>query len=171
MNTTNTNLTFKGNPLRAEGKELKVGDMVPSFVLTGTDMSDISEKSLNGKIAIISVVPSVDTPVCSLQTKRFNKEAGEFSDSVVILTVSMDLPFAQSRWCGAEGVKSLTLGSDYKHRSFGNASGTVLPDLGLLARSVFVADKSGKIVYVEYVKELSDEPDYAPVLQKVRELL
>jgi len=171
MNATNKNITFKGAPLEIVGTELRVGDSLPSFKLTGNDMSDYSSESLKGKVAVISLVPSLDTPVCALQTKRFNKEASELSDKVNILTVSRDLPFAQKRFCGAEGVSRLTTASDYKYQTFGNAFGAVIKDWGLLARALFVVDAKGEISHVEYVKEVSTEPDYEAALKKVRELI
>ena len=166
-----TKVTFKGSPLTVLGTPLKVGDKAPGFTLTATDMSDISSTSFAGKVLILSVVPSVDTPTCSLQTKRFNKEASELGKDVSILTVSMDLPFAQKRWCGAEGVTNITLGSDFKYRKFGEAYGAFLKEWGLLARALFVVDKGGKIAYVQYVPEVSSEPEYEGALKKVRELL
>lgn len=171
MNTTNKNLTFKGSPLRVEGKELKIGDSLPSFRLTGNDLSDVSSDQFKGKVLVLSIVPSLDTPTCAIQTRRFNQEATDLSGEVVILTVSEDLPFAQSRWCGAEGVSRVQTASDYKYRQFGDAYGVTLPDTGLLTRAVVVSDKQGKIVHIEYVQELSAEPDYAAALKKVRELL
>ncbi len=166
-----TKVSFKGSPLTILGKPLKVGDSAPAFTLTGTDMGDIASTSFAKKVLIISAVPSIDTPTCSLQTKRFNKEASELGSNVAILTVSMDLPFAQKRWCGAEGVSNIILGSDYKHRSFGEAYGAFIKEWGLIARSLFVVDKNGKIAYVQYVPEVSSEPEYDSALKKVRELL
>jgi len=166
-----TKVTFKGAPLTILGKPLKVGDKAPQFTLTANDMSDLSSSAFAGKVLIISVVPSLDTPVCAVQTKRFNKEAGELGKDVAILTVSLDLPFAQKRWCGAEGVSNVVTASDYKHRSFGEAYGALIKEWGLLARALFVVDKSGKVAYVQYVPEVSSEPEYEGALKKVRELL
>ncbi len=171
MSSDNKNITFKGSPLTILGKALKVGDTLPTFTLTANDMSDLSSTAFADKPVIVSVVPSVDTPVCSIQTKRFNQEAGELGSKVAILTVSRDLPFAQKRWCAAEGVENLTLASDYKHQAFGEAFGAFIKEWGLLARALFVADKTGKLVHVEYVSDVSSEPDYSVALQKVRELL
>ncbi len=173
MNTTNKNITFKGGPLTLLGKELRVGDFLPAFKLTANDMSDFKSESLRGKTVILSVVPSLDTPVCSIQTKRFNQEvSGLGKDSgkeVIVLTVSMDLPFAQKRWCGAEGVTSVVTASDYKYRSFGEAFGVLIKEWGLLGRAIFVADRDGKIVHLEYVPEVSTEPNYEAALKKVKE--
>ena len=171
MTTSNKNITFKGSPLTILGNELKVGDAMPAFTLTANDMSDLKSDAFKGKVLILSVVPSLDTPVCSLQTKRFNQEVAEISKDVPVVTVSYDLPFAQKRWCGAEGVSNVVTASDYKYRSFGEAFGTLIKEWGLLCRAVFVVDKSGRIAYVEYVSEVSAEPTYEPVLKRVRELL
>ncbi len=169
MNKSNANLTFKGNPLAVAGAPLSEGMPLPGFRLTGTDLGDITNERFRGKVLILSVVPSLDTPVCALQTKRFNQEVERFKDAAV-LTVSMDLPFAQKRWCGAENASHVVTASDYKYRNFGESFGILLKDLGLLGRAVFVADKQGKIAYVEYVQELSTEPDYTTILAKVKEL-
>ncbi len=160
--------SFKGSPLTLLGREVKVGDHLPDFVVTGNDMGDLTVNNFAGKKLIISVVPSVDTPVCGTQTRHFNEDAAALGDDVVVLTVSMDLPFAQKRWCAAEGIERVVTASDFKHRSFGEAFGVLLKEWGLLARAVFVADKSGKIVYSQYVGEVSSEPDYAPVLEAVK---
>ncbi len=167
MNKSNTNLTFLGNPLKVVGKALTEGAKCPSFKLTATDMQDLTESLIADKTAIILSVPSLDTPVCSAEIKRFNSEASALNNTV-ILTVSEDLPFAQKRWCGNEGTAAVTTASDYKYRTFGESFGTWLPDMGLLARAVFVVDQSGMIRHVEYVTELSKEPDYAAALNAAR---
>lgn len=159
--------TFKGSPLTLTGRELHVGDTLPKFKLTGGDMNDVTERDFAGSTLVISVVPSLDTPVCALQTKRFNQEATRLP-GVKILTVSMDLPFAQKRWCGAEGIENLTTASDYKYRRFGEDFGTYIQEWGLLARAVFIADKNGAIQYVQYVPEITDEPLYEDALKKLR---
>lgn len=171
MNTSNKNITFKGQKVEVKGRELKFGDSLPTFKLTGNDLSDVTENNYKGKTLIISVVPSLDTPVCSIQTKRFNNEAANLSSNVVILTVSRDVPFAQKRWCGAEGVERVVTASDYKYRTFGDSFGVELPELALLIRAVFVIDSAGKVVHVEYVKEITDEPDYASALQSISSLI
>lgn len=164
-------ITFKGtDTLHLEGSELKVGDRLPSFKLVGTDMQDLTNSSFAGKKLVVSIVPSLDTPVCSVETKRFNEMATNLADDVAILTASMDLPFAQKRWCGAEGVERVVVGSDYKYHSFGTAFGALIKEWGLLSRAVFVADKEGKVKYVEYVPEVSAEPDYDKVLAAVKSL-
>ena len=133
-------------------------------------MADITYDAYKGEVLVISVVPSLDTPTCSLQTKRFNKEVTTFGDHVKVLTVSMDLPFAQNRWCGAEGVSNVKTASDYKYRGFGEAYGVLMSEMGLLARAVFVINKSGKVVYVDYVTEMSAEPNYDEVISSVKSL-
>ena len=170
MNKSNKNISFKGNKLTILGTEIKEGDKAPAFTLVGTEMNDVTLDSFKGKALILSVVPSLDTPTCAIQTKRFNKEAASLSKDVAILTVSLDLPFAQKRWCGAEEVENLTTASDYKYRSFGEAYGAYIKEMGLLARAVFVIGKDSKVNYVEYVANLSDEPDYAGALKAVKQL-
>lgn len=171
VNTTNSNILFKGSPVKIEGSSLKIGSKLPAFKLTAGDLSDLDSATLAGKVVVISVIPSIDTPVCSLQTKAFNRAAADLSKDVVILTVSVDLPFAQSRWCGQEKVENITIASDFKYRTFGKSFGVVLPDLGLLCRAVFVADRAGLVKYVEYVEEITSEPSYNDALVVVRDLL
>lgn len=171
MALTNTNITHQGNVLKIKGEAIKVGQKAPAFTLTGNDLKDVKSESFAGKVLILSVVPSLDTPTCAIETKRFNKEAAEFQGKAVLLTVSVDLPFAQARWCGAEGVKNIVTASDYKYRNFGPAYGTYLEDTGLLTRAVFVIDANGIVQSVEYVDVLSEEPNYEATLKKVRELL
>ena len=171
MANVTRNITFKGKPLGLSGREIRATDNLPEFKLTANDLTDLSGDSYKSKILVISVVPSLDTPVCSIQTKRFNQEAAAFSEDVVILTVSMDLPFAQKRWCGAESATRVVTASDYKYRSFGEAFGVLIPDLGLLARAVFVADRHGKIVYAEYVPEIAQEPNYDAALHAIKQVL
>lgn len=171
MNSTNKNLTLHGKPLTVEGAELKVGDKLPAFKLSGNDLSDVTSDSFKGHVLVLCVVPSLDTSTCSMEVKKFNEEATDLADAVQILAVSVDLPFAQARWCGAEGVKRVKTASDYKYREFGRTFGTWLPDTALLARAVFIADTAGIIRHVEYVQNLSDEPNYGEALKKIRELL
>jgi len=156
---------MKGNPITLIGPELKVGDKAPDFIAVDNDLTPVSLESFRGKVCIISSVPSLDTPVCDMETRRFNSEASRLGDDVVVLTISMDLPFAQKRWCGAAGV-------DRVHRdgSFGQAYGVLIKDLRLLARAVFVLDKEGTIRYLELVKEIASEPDYEAVLAAVAKL-
>ncbi|WP_028321387.1 thiol peroxidase [Desulfatiglans anilini] len=163
-------VTMKGNPLTLLGGEVKAGDQAPDFVVMDNDLQPVRFSSYSGKIVVISAVPSLDTPVCDMETRRFNDEAGRLSDDVVILTISMDLPFAQKRWCGAAGVDRVVTLSDYRDAEFGKAYGALIKELRLLARMVFVVDQSGVVRYVQTVKELTHEPDYEAVLAAVRAL-
>jgi thiol peroxidase len=171
MNTTNNNITFQGNPLTVLGDAVKVGQSAPEIHLVGNDMKDLTWESFNGKIVVVSVVPSLDTPVCSIQTKKFNTEAAKWGAHCAVLTVSLDLPFAQKRWCGAEGVSNVVTASDYKYHSFGQAWGCLIKEMGLLARAVFVVDSARKVRHVEYVPAISEEPDYAQVGAAVNAIL
>ena len=163
-------VTMRGNPLTLMGGELKKGDRAPDVQVLNNDLSPVKLSSFQGKICVISTVPSLDTPVCDMETRRFNKEAEDLSDDVVILTISMDLPFAQKRWCGAAGVESVMTLSDHRDASFGEAYGVLIKELRLLARALFVVDREGIIQYIQLVKEVSEEPDYAAVLDAVGRL-
>lgn len=157
-------VTFKGNPITLEGTgEIKVGQPAPDFTATAQDMSQKKLSDFRGKTVVLSVVPSLDTPVCDKQTRRFNEEAAKLSDAVV-LTLSMDLPMAAKRWCGAAGISNITTLSDYRDHSAGKALGLRIKELGLLARAVYVIDKTGKVVYGELVKEVTQEPNYDAAL-------
>ena len=156
--------TFQGSPLTLLGAELKVGDQAPDFKLTDTALKPVTLAASRGKTRLISVVPSIDTPVCDLQTKRFNMEASKLPANVVVLTVSMDLPFAQERWCGLAGAEKVQMLSDYQDHAFGEAYGVLIKELKLLSRAVFVIGTDDKIQYVEYVKEVTTHPDYEKVL-------
>ena len=158
-------ITMKGNPLTLVGHEIKVGDMAPDVTLVANDLSEVKLLSFKGKKIILSVVPSLDTPVCDLQTKRFNYEASQHTDTVV-LTISKDLPFAQRRWCGATSSSAVKTLSDYRG-NFGETYGVLIKGLNLLARSIFVIDEKGKIVYTQLVKEVATEPNYEEVLKAV----
>ena len=160
-------ITMRGNPLTLVGRELNIGDRAPDFQVLNNDLSPVDFSSFQDKICVISSVPSLDTPVCDMETRRFNKEAEDLSDDVVILTISMDLPFAQKRWCGAAGVNNVVTLSDHLNASFGEAYGVLIKELRLLARAVFVVDREGKVQYIQIVKEVSEEPDYAAVLNAV----
>jgi len=161
---------MKGNPLTLVGQELKIGHMAPDVVLANNDLESVSLSSYRGKVCIISSVPSLDTPVCDMETRRFNEEAGALGDDVAIITVSMDLPFAQKRWCGAAGVDKVITLSDYGDMSFGNAYGVLIKELKLLARSVFVLDRQGIIQYIQLVNEVTEEPNYQEILDAVGKL-
>lgn len=163
-------VTFKGGSLTLVGPEAQVGAQAPNFTVLDNDLKPLTLADFKGKTLLIVSVPSLDTPVCDLEARRFNEEAAKLSPSVRILVISMDLPFAQKRWCGAEGVKNVVTLSDYRGASFGMAYGVLIRELRLLARAVFVVDRQGVIRYVQIVPELSQEPDYAPVLAAVAEL-
>jgi thiol peroxidase len=164
-------VTFMGNPLTLIGPEITPGMDAPDFAVVDNDLGPVSLADVKGNIVIISAVPSLDTPVCDMQTRRFNQEAQNLSDKVRILTVSMDLPFAQKRWCGNAGVENVQTVSDYQAASFGQAYGVLIDGLRLLARSVFVLDAAGKVAYVQLVPEVTNEPDYDAVLAAVKNLL
>lgn len=164
-------VTMKGNPVTLLGNEVKVGKKAPDAELVANDLSTVKLSSFSGKVRIISSVPSLDTPVCDMETRRFNEEAGKLGDRVAVVTVSMDLPFAQQRWCGAAGVKNVYTLSDYREAAFGKAYGVLIKDLRLLARAVFVVDTDGVIRYQELVKEIGTEPNYDAALKAVNELL
>jgi thiol peroxidase len=159
--------TLKGNPKTLIGPELKAGDAAPDFSVTDGTLGPVSLKDTGNNVRIISVVPSLDTPVCDAQTKRFNEEAAQLP-GVDILTVSMDLPFAQKRWCGAFGVDKVKMLSDHKDGSFGANYGTLIKELRIESRAIFVVDRHNTIKYVEYVKEVADHPNYESALSAAR---
>jgi thiol peroxidase len=164
-------LTVGGNPVTLLGDEVKVGDKAPGFTATDQDLKPFSFSELAGKVVILSAVTSLDTGTCDVETRRFNTEAGGLGDDVVILTISMDLPFAQARWCGAAGVDKVKVVSDYKGAEFGQKYGVLIKELHLLARSIFVVDRDGTVKYTQIVSENADEPDYEPVLTAAKGLL
>ena len=159
--------TMKGNPLTLIGPELKSGDKAPDFKLVDNGLKNVTLADTGHNVRIISVIPSLDTPVCDAQTKRFNEEAAKLP-GVDILTVSMDLPFAQKRWCGNYGVDKVKMLSDHKTGSFGENYGTLIKELRIESRAIFVVDKDNTLRYVEYVKEVGDHPDYEKALQAAR---
>jgi thiol peroxidase len=160
-------ITMKGNPLTLVGQEVRVGEQAPDFEVLANDLSPFKLSSLKGKVVIICSVPSLDTPTCDIETRWFNEEAAKLGPDVLILTISMDLPFAQKRWCGAAGVDRVTTYSDHREAAFGQAYGVLIKELRLLARAVFVVDQAGTLQYIQVVKELSSEPDYGEVLKAV----
>ncbi|MHC4159305.1 MAG: thiol peroxidase [Planctomycetota bacterium] len=164
-------ITMKGNPLTLVGTAVEVGRQAPDFEALDNGLSPINLSQFRGKVCIISSVPSLDTPVCDTQTRRFNEEAQKLGDNVVILTISMDLPFAQKRWCGAAGIENLQTLSDHRDAAFGSAFGVLIKELRLLARAVFIIDKEGIIRYIELVDELTHEPDYEAALGAAKKLL
>jgi thiol peroxidase len=161
-------ITMKGSPLTLVGNEVKIGEPAPDFEVVANDMSAVKLYSYRGKVCIITSVPSLDTSVCDIETRRFNEEAGKLGGDVVVLTISMDLPFAQKRWCGAAGVKNVQTLSDHRDASFGKAYGVLIKELRLLARAVFVLDRDGIIRYMQIVDELTNEPDYEAVLDAAK---
>lgn len=171
MSERNGAATFQGNPLTLVGPEIKVGDVAPDFSLTANDLAPANLADYAGKVLIIAAVPSLDTPVCDMETRRFNTEAAALGDDVKILSVSMDLPFAQARWCGAAGVEAVQTLSDHKDASFGESWGTLIKELRLLTRAVFVVGKDGKVAYVQYLTEITEEPDYAAALEAAKGLV
>ena len=162
--------TLKGNPLTLIGPELKLGDTAPDFTLTDNSLKPVTLADTGTSVRIISVVPSLDTPVCDAQTKRFNEETAKLP-GVDIFTVSMDLPFAQKRWCGAFGVDKVKMLSDHRDGSFGSHYGTLIKELRIESRAIFVLDPHNKIRHVEYVKEVADHPNYETALAAARKAL
>ncbi len=163
-------VTMRGNAQQLNGELPQVGAPAPDFSLVANDMTPVSLADSSGKVRIISVVPSIDTSVCSLETARFNRELDSMPDNVLGYTVSIDTPFAQKRWCGAEDVEKMQLLSDFKGATFARAYGVYIENLGISARAVFVVDRDGKIAYTQLVPEISQEPNYEEVLQKAKEL-
>lgn len=161
-------ITFKGNALTLIGPEVKVGDKAPDFKAVGKDLSEVTLASTKGKTRLISVVPSLDTPVCELQTKRFNEEASKLPANVAVLTISMDLPFAQGRFCTANHADKITVVSDHRDASFGKNYGALIKELRLLTRAIFIVGADDKVQYVEYVKEVTSHPDYDKALNSLK---
>jgi thiol peroxidase len=157
-------VTMRGNPLTLVGPEIKPGQKAPEFSLVDNNLATVTSADFKGKVKIICAVPSLDTPVCDTETRRFNVEAAKLADSVRVLTISTDLPFAQKRWCGAAGVDKVVTLSDHRNVDFGEKYGVLVKDLRLLARAVFVVDKSDKVVHAEYVKDIVNQPDYEAAL-------
>jgi len=164
-------VTLKGNPLTVMGPALVVGQMAPEFLLVANDLSEVTLADSEGKIRLISVVPSLSTSICTLQTKRFSDEADRLGDRVAVYTVSAEHPWNQRQWCGQEGVSNIAVLSDHRAMSFGSAYGTHIKELRLEQRSVFVIDGEGRIAYLEYVPEIAQYPDFDQVLDAVRALL
>ncbi len=162
---------FKGNPATLLGAEVKVGDTAPDFRVVDNGLQPVTLATDAGKIRLIAVVPSLDTPVCDAMTRHFNQDIAALPDSVAAYTISVDLPFAQKRWCGNAGIDKVQTLSDYQDRSFGLNYGLLLKELKLLARAVYVVDQNDKVVYAELVPEVTAEPDYAAALEAVKQLL
>ena len=160
------NITFNGDPITLVGEKIKVGDNAPDFLVVDNNLKNVTLSDTNGKRIFITV-PSIDTSVCDMEVRKFNEEATKLKD-VTVYVVSMDLPFAQSRWCGNAGVENVKIVSDYKHKSFGNNYGTLVEELGLLSRAVFVVDENNKVKYVEYCEDIVNEPNYEKALEAVK---
>ena len=170
MENTQATMTFEGNPLTLLGNQVKVGESAPDFEVLANDLSPVKLSGFRGKVCVICSVPSLDTPVCNTQTRKFNEQAASLGDDVVILTISMDLPFAQQRWCGSANAEYVQTLSDHRKAEFGNAFGVLIKELRLLARAVFVVGADGIIRYIQVVDELTDEPDYEAALKAVKEI-
>jgi len=164
-------ITFKGNPFTLLGSVLKVGDKAPDFSVVDNGMAPVTLATSAGSIRVVSAVPSLDTPVCDSETRRFNQEAADLPGNVNVLTISLDLPFAQKRWCGAAGIDKVVTLSDYRERSFGLKYGVLIKELLLLTRAIFVIDASDTIRYIQIVPEVTSEPDYGAVIAAVKNLL
>ena len=171
METTEGGTTFRGRGLTLVGAQIGVGDEAPDVMLLGNDLSTVKLSDHAGKVRVLVSVPSLDTPVCDAEARRFNAEAAGLGDDVVVLVISMDLPFAQARWCAAAGIDRVATLSDHRDAAFGQAYGVLIRELRLLARAVFVVDAAGKVAYTQRVREMTDEPDYQDVLRAVRQII
>lgn len=159
--------TFLGKPVTLAGQAVAVGSTAPDFTLTTTDLTKKSLSDFADKVKVISIIPSIDTGICSTQTRTFNQTLSDLDDTVVI-TVSKDLPFAQARWCGAQGLENAVMLSDYVDSSFGKAYGVLMEEWQLLARAVLVLDKDNKVVYTEYLDNVNSEPNYDKAIEAVK---
>ncbi|MBN2167054.1 MAG: thiol peroxidase [Marinilabiliaceae bacterium] len=169
MNKVDVKVTFKGNPVTIIGNKLKVGMHAPEFTLSGADLSDVKLSDFKGNNVVIAIYPSIDTGVCAIQNKQFNKIATSLKETVV-LSVSLDLPFAQGRFCAAEGLTNIVTLSDYKNREFGEKYGFLIDELKLLTRGTVIIDKTGVIKYIEYVPEITTEPDYNKAIEVLKSI-
>jgi thioredoxin-dependent peroxiredoxin len=161
-------VTFAGNPLTLVGSEVKVGDKAPAFTVVDKDLREVKLSDFAGKVKIISVTPSLDTPVCDLQARKFNAEADTLGDQVSILNISMDLPFAIARFCTNAGIEQIRTLSDHRDASFGNSYGVLIKELRLLSRAIFVIDQSDIVRYLEIVPEITNQPDYDQALAEAK---
>lgn len=171
MPKSNSSITMHGDSITVLGEAVREGELFPSFKLTGNDLHDVTNSLIQNKVAVISVVPSLDTPVCSISNKKFNDETSRLSPDVLILTVSRDLPFAQKRWCEASQAGRIVTASDYKYRKFGEATGTLWKETELLCRAVFIVNRAGKVTYVDYISEITNEPNYEVIASAVKAAL
>jgi thiol peroxidase len=165
-----TSVTFLNNPVTLIGKEVKVGDQAPSFTVIANDLTPVTIESAEGKVRLISVIPSIDTGICDQQTRQFNEQLSNYTN-VEVLTISVDLPFAQKKWCGASGLSNINIYSDHKDLSFGKAYGVYMEEYRLLARAVFVVDMNNKVTYVEYVSEGTNHSNYEAAFEAVTKLV
>lgn len=163
-------VTFGGTPVTIEGEQVKVGEMAPEFKAINNDLSVYDSKEDRGKVVVYSVIPSVDTPVCNIQTRTFNEKVGELGDAVKVVTISVDLPFAQQRYCAAAGIDNIATVSDYNGHDFGKKYGFLMKENMLLARGIIVVDKDGKITYTEYVPESGDAVDFDKAFEEIKKL-
>ncbi|MDZ7814854.1 MAG: thiol peroxidase [Planctomycetota bacterium] len=170
MSERSQTVYMNGNPLTLRGNKVEIGDKAPDFTVLANDLSPKKLSAFSGKKVVLTSVPSLDTGVCSTMTNRFNAEASKLDDDTVVLTISNDLPFAQARWCGAEGVEDVHVFSDYKDVDFGKKYGMLIDELRLLGRAIFVIDKDGVLRYKQVVEEITDEPDYDEALKAVKKL-
>ena len=170
MSERNDVVKMKGNSVTLLGNEIKTGDAAPDFVVLDDGLQPVKLSDFRDKVVVLTSVPSIDTPVCDVETRRFNDEATKLGDDVVVLAISMDLPFAQKRWCAAAGIENVRVLSDYRDAAFGTAFGVLIKELRLLARTVFIIDREGKVRYVQYVEETTEEPNYADVLDAVNKV-
>ncbi|MDK2972469.1 MAG: thioredoxin-dependent peroxiredoxin [Candidatus Sumerlaeota bacterium] len=161
-------VTLKGNPVKVAGTEVKAGAAAPDATLSVNLKDTVTISSFKGKKLVLAVVPSLDTPVCDLEAQRFNKEAASLGDNTVVAVVSMDLPPAQARWCGANSATNIKTFSDHRLRDFGQKYGVYLPDLGIMCRAVFVIDETGTVKYAEYVPEIADQPNFEAALAALK---
>lgn len=164
-------ITFAGDPLTLVGNEVRVGDKAPQFTVVDKGLKQVSLSDFQGKVKLISVTPSLDTPVCDLQARTFNEEAAALPDAIVVLNISMDLPFAIARFCSNAGIEKIETLSDYKDASFGTAYGVLIKELRLLSRSIFVVDQKDVITYIEMVPEITKAPNYDKALSEARKLV
>ena len=163
-------VAMHGNPLTLTGNEMRVGDKAPDFTVLNGELKETGLKDFSGKVKVISVTPSLDTPVCDLQARMFNSEAAKLPADVAVLNISMDLPFAITRFCTSAGIDKVKALSDHRDASFGNGYGVLIRELRLLARSIFIIDKDDVIRYIEIVPELSNEPDYEKALEELKKI-
>ncbi|MDD2550331.1 MAG: thiol peroxidase [Bacteroidales bacterium] len=167
----NTKVTFGGNPVTLIGNEISIGDKAPGFNVINDDLKPVTLGDFKGKVKLLSLFPSIDTGVCSMQTRKFNTEAAQFGDKVAFLAISADLPFALKRFCGAEGIDNLVPLSDHKEMDFGQKYGFHISELRLLARGVVIIDQNDTIQYIEVVPEIGNEPNYDAAINKLKELV